>query len=167
MFWPNLIPVFYRFNSKLCQKAWLKRQYIFKKKKVRIFNAYFGLCGWLDLNNFGSAGQQTHHANLGYIWFQYIFTLDNLARNTFTLKNNEILVFQSSLLWGYLGISRVMKISLPKLMMFGSSTEKSFKGVALLLYSLPTWSFLTFFFNTEPRDRQSKILFFLLKYFID
>jgi hypothetical protein len=32
----------------------LKRQYIFKKKKVRIFNAYFGLCVPLDLNSFGS-----------------------------------------------------------------------------------------------------------------
>ena len=32
--------IYYKFfNSKLCNKAWLKHQYIFKKKKVRILNS--------------------------------------------------------------------------------------------------------------------------------
>ena len=34
----KLLRVFYRFNSKLCQNAWMKSQYIFKKKKVRNLN---------------------------------------------------------------------------------------------------------------------------------
>ena len=65
---------------------------------------------------------------------------------------------------GYLGISRVMKISLPKLNdeAFGSSTEFFFDGSGIKYYfNFAAWSF---FLNTELRDRQTEILFFLFKY---
>ena len=51
-FMGKFITSFYRFTSKLCQNTWLKRQYIFKKKKVRNLSAYFELCVPLDLNSF-------------------------------------------------------------------------------------------------------------------
>ena len=86
-------------------------------------------------------------------------------------NGNKILIFQKDIMKDDLGISKLMKISLPNLndMVLRSqeSTEKSLMGVALLLPTFPPswkWSFLVVFFTTQIQGIEQNIpLHFTLK----